>query len=289
MKTLLMDLGDSSIYKNIMGIHAKKSLGQHFLRSKDVVQKIVESAQIFPGDVVVEVGPGEGVLTNELLNEGARVVAIEKDARLIPLLTDRFADAIRDQHLILIEGDVLEKKTAEELFDGILSEIPEYKVVANIPYYITGMLFRYFLETHRQPTLLTFLIQKEVAEQIVSHHKKESILSLSVKAFGDPVYGGKVGKESFDPVPKVDSAIITVGHISRERLGTLSDEKYFRVVKAGFASRRKMLLGNLVKGLDVSKEKLEALFIQLDIPHQIRGEDLPFAQWIALAQKIQGK
>ncbi len=264
---------------------AKKSLGQNFLHATHVVEKIVDVSEIFPGGVVVEVGPGEGVLTNALLNAGAHVIAIEKDARCIPLLTDRFADAIEDRHLILIEGDILDEKIEKELF-AILSEVPTYKVVANIPYYITGMLFRYFLEEHRQPSQLTFLVQKEVAEQITAHDKKESILSLSVKIFGDPHYVGKVGKECFRPEPKVDSAILTVKHINEERLCGASRAQFFHVVKAGFRARRKMLAGNLVDGLGIDRTTVLSVFEKLNINPKIRGEDLPIATWVLLAQTL---
>jgi 16S rRNA (adenine1518-N6/adenine1519-N6)-dimethyltransferase len=268
--------------KNIV---AKKSLGQNFLHSMPIVEKIVDVSGILPGDIVVEVGPGEGVLTNALLNAGAHVIAIEKDARCIPLLADRFADAINDRHLILIEGDVLEKNITTELF-AILSEIPSYKVVANIPYYITGMLFRYFLEEHRQPSQLTFLVQKEVAEQIIAKDAKGSILSLSIKIFGDPHYVGKVGKECFRPEPKVDSAILTIKNINDARLGTVSRVQFFRVVKAGFRARRKMLVGNLVDGLSADKASVLALFEKLQINPKIRGEDLSIEQWVQLAELL---
>ena len=229
------------------------------------------------------------MLTNALLNAGAHVIAIEKDARCISLLADRFAEAIADRHLILIEGDILEKKVMVELFDGILSQIPSYKVVANIPYYITGMLFRYFLEEHRQPSQLTFLVQKEVADIIVAHDKKEGILSLSIKIFGDPHYAGKVGKECFRPEPKVDSAILTIKNINKSRLGTLSEQHFFNVIKAGFRAKRKMLVGNLADGLHLPKEKIIALFSELGISEKTRAEDLPIGQWVALANNIYAK
>ena len=267
-------------------VHAKKSLGQNFLRSKEVVAHIVDVSDIFPGDLVVEVGPGEGALTNALLNAGAHVIAVEKDRRCIPLLTDRFSDALEDGHLILIEGDVLEKNITSELFNEILLGVPSYKVVANIPYYITGLLFLYFLEEHRQPSQLTFLVQKEVAEQIVSHDKKESILSLSIKVFGDPHIAGKVSREAFDPIPKVDSAILIIKNIGKEKLGTLQEKDFFSIMKAGFRAKRKMLLGNLSLGLPYPKDELLTLFTKLHIDAKIRGEDLPIEMWIALATEI---
>lgn len=272
-----------------MSIHAKKSLGQHFLRSDEVVVQIITASEIGSEDVVVEVGPGEGVLTDALLRAGARVIAIEKDARCLPVLTKRFAGEIKNGQFILIAGDILEKNITTKLFDDALQDVVTYKVVANIPYYITGMLFRYFLEDHRQPTLLTFLIQKEVAEQIVSKNKKESILSLSIKIFGDPLFVANVGKGNFDPAPKVDSAILVVKNIHHNRLQGLTHEEFFRIIKIGFRARRKMLLGNLAEGLDKHKEDIAPLFAALGIDEKARGEDISVETWVALATALSAK
>gem|GEM_PF-6429977 len=145
------------------------------------------------------------------------------------------------------------------------------------------MLFRYFLEEHRQPSLLTFLIQKEVAEQIISKKGKESILSLSITIFGDPVYIGKVDKKFFTPIPKVDSAILTIKNIHDHRLQGLMREDFFRIMKIGFRARRKMLLGNLAEGLHQKKEDIASIFVKLGIDEKVRGEDVALATWVALA------
>jgi 16S rRNA (adenine1518-N6/adenine1519-N6)-dimethyltransferase len=267
-------------------IAPKKTLGQNFLKSKEAIEKIVNASLITPGDIVVEVGPGEGVLTNELLLAGAHVIAIEKDQRCIPLLSERFSDALADGHLQLIDGDILDPNNTHVLFNEMLRDVPTYKVVANIPYYITGLLFRFFLEEHRQPTLLTFLVQKEVADNIIARDKKESILSLSIKVFGEPHYGGKVSKEHFTPPPKVDSAIITITDIGHERLGGVSEKKFFSILKAGFRARRKKLINNLSDGLDYDKKDLLGVFQKLHINEKVRGEDLPITTWVALAQVL---
>lgn len=267
-------------------MRAKKSLGQHFLRSTRALNKIVEAANITPGDVVLEIGPGKGALTQKLVDAGARVIAVEKDDRCIGLLDDAFATTPEEQKPIIIHGDILDENIQKILFSKKhLGTVP-YKLVANIPYYITGRLFRLFLEKLRQPSSLTFLIQKEVAEQIVSRDGKEGILSLSIKTYGQPRYVGKVGRDAFAPPPKVDSAIIHVADISRERLGTLSDEDFFRILKAGFRARRKKLLGNLRDGLLLPKETLEQIFMELAINPDIRGEDLALPHWITLSKKI---
>jgi 16S rRNA (adenine1518-N6/adenine1519-N6)-dimethyltransferase len=147
-------------------------------------------------------------------------------------------------------------------------------------------LFRLFLEHLRQPTDIVVLVQKEVAQQIVARDGKEGILSLSVKAYGTPRYVATVKSEAFKPAPKVDSAIIAITGISKAQLKNISDEAYFSVVKAGLSAKRKMLLGNLAKGLDLPKEKLETIFIELGIGIHTRGEDVPIEKWLLLAKSL---
>lgn len=267
-------------------VRPKKSLGQHFLNSKSALQSIVDASGLFPGDLVLEVGPGEGVLTEAILNTGARVIAIEKDSRCMSVLRERFYDALRDEHLILIEGDIMDSAMQERLLEGVLAEAPSYKVVANIPYYITGALFRLFLEATHQPSLITFLVQKEVAEQIAGKQNKESILSLSVKIFGDPVLKGIVPRSAFTPPPKVDSAVLTIANISRARLGTVSEADFFHVVKSGFRAKRKMLLGNLAEGLSLDKAFIESQMRTVDIDSKARAEDVHIPEWIALTTRL---
>jgi 16S rRNA (adenine1518-N6/adenine1519-N6)-dimethyltransferase len=268
-------------------IRAKKSLGQNFLHDKSVVLHIAAVSHVATGDTVVEVGPGEGALTEALLRSGARVIAIEKDHRLIPYLTEKFSEELQSRTLILIEGDILDEHTTKDLYAHI-GDAP-YKVVANIPYYITGLLFRYFFEHVAQPTQLTFLVQKEVAENIASKEGKESILSLSVKIFGDPHIAGIVSRDAFLPVPNVDSAILVVSDISKARLKTLTEENFFSVVKAGFRAKRKMLIGNLADGLAIEKSKINQAFSGLSIDEKIRAEDLPLSLWSALAIALTKK
>ena len=265
---------------------AKKSLGQHFLRSDEVLKQIVGASVLSPHDLVLEIGPGEGVLTEALLASGAKVVAVETDQRAIALLTKRFSAAIADGRLMLIEGDIRNTKTQEKLFDAAYLGEQLYKLIANIPYYITGYLFRLFLETLRQPTLIVFLVQKEVAEQIIAINKKEGLLSLSVKAFGSPHYVATVHRDAFSPPPKVDSAIICVDNISRSHFSLMTTKVYFRILKAGLGAKRKMLLGNLAQSLDIPKTLLGNMFIELGIPQATRGEDLSIEAWFALAMRI---
>jgi 16S rRNA (adenine1518-N6/adenine1519-N6)-dimethyltransferase len=267
-------------------LRAKKSLGQHFLRSTQAVNAIIDAAVLSTQDTVLEIGPGEGVLTARLLAKAGRVIAVETDLRAISILSERFKDEIKKGTLLLLHGDIRDTPTQERLFAPDALGAHSYKLVANIPYYITGMLFRLFLEKARQPECIVFLVQKEVADEIVARDGKEGLLSLSVKAYGAPRIVTRVKREAFTPPPKVDSAVIAITDISRARLGTLSDTDYFRVVKAGLAARRKMLLGNLAVGLLLPREHLLALFRKLKIPEGVRGEDLPSKTWIMITKTL---
>ncbi len=270
-------------------IHAKKSLGQHFLRSKTAVRQIIEAAQLREGELVLEIGPGEGVLTDALLATGAQVVAVETDERCIAKLQERFSQEIESGALKVIFGDIRHEAIQKDLFSKKFLGISTYKLVANIPYYITGMLFRLFLEQLRKPRLIVFLVQKEVAEAIIARDHKEGILSLSVKIYGVPKYIAKVKCEAFAPPPKVDSAIISISDISSQRLLGMSDETYFRIIKAGLSAKRKMLMGNLARGLDIPKGILNEIFTELHIPASIRGEDVSAEIWLLLARRIKSE
>ncbi len=205
---------------------AKAKWGQNFLRDEKILKKIVDFARIEDTDTVVEIGPGEGTLTKFLLEKAACVIAIEKDRLLAEKLKAKFKNEIEEGKLKIIEGDVLMlplEKVSKGVFEMTRSQktpfdtFENYILVGNIPYYITGALFKKFLESKNQPSSITFVVQKEVAERIMARDGKESILSISVKAYGTPEYGGVIRAGSFSPAPKVDSAIIHIGNISKKR------------------------------------------------------------------------
>ncbi|HVY73074.1 MAG TPA: 16S rRNA (adenine(1518)-N(6)/adenine(1519)-N(6))-dimethyltransferase RsmA [Candidatus Paceibacterota bacterium] len=264
-----------------MALQKKKSLGQHFLKSASYVRSIADAAEIQAGERVLEIGPGEGVLTKELLARGAHVVAVEKDHRLIPILEVTFTKEISEGRLEVVEGDALEIDAETLMRKG------PYKLVANIPYYITGVLFKKFLSGVHQPNTLVFLIQKEVAQRITGHpstgsgSQKESILSLSVKAYGDVKYVKTVPAGAFSPPPDVDSAILAVRNISKKNFENAAHEaRFFEVVRAGFAQKRKLLKRNLepVLGTSVAER-----FTDVDIPDTARAEDIPLEAWLKLS------
>jgi 16S rRNA (adenine1518-N6/adenine1519-N6)-dimethyltransferase len=261
----------------------KKSLGQHFLTSSTVPKWMCDAALVTVGDTVLEIGPGTGVLTLELLNRGATVIALEADERALLVLSERFATEIQAKKLILHHCDVrtLDLKTITGISDH------SFKVVANIPYYLSGLLFRMMLESAIQPTLLVYLVQKEVAKRITEDCQKEgkeSILSLSVKAYGSPKYVKTVSKGHFNPPPKIDSAIILVQNISRENFKNLKEAFFFEMLHIGFGQKRKQLLGNLSKYF--KREELTHIFSTVNIPIATRAEDIPLKKWLMLCELL---
>lgn len=263
-------------------MRAKKSLGQNFLNSKAVVRDIISAAHLSNSDVVLEIGPGKGVLTEELLKNSQRVIAVEKDDRMIPYLEEKFPNEIAENKLLLIKGDIV------ELIETNTLEIPnEYKLIANIPYYITGFLLRAFLERENKPQHIVFMVQKEVADRIVARDKKESILSVAVKVYGTPKLIKKVPARYFTPAPKVDSAILSIENISGNNFIDIHEEHFFfEVLKSGFAHKRKQLLKNLKENYG---ESVAHAFLKLQIPLTIRAEDVPFDMWKKISQELSKK
>lgn len=256
----------------------KKSLGQHFLTSDYIPKKMCDAADVQIGDVVLEIGPGTGILTREILARGATVIAVEADARAITSLKESFPDAIADRKLVIHHHDA---RTLEPASFGLKAH--QYKVVSNIPYYLSGFLFRSLLDIECQPKTLVFLIQKEVAERI-ARDKKESLLSLSIKVFGEPTYICTVKRGHFNPPPKIDSAIVAVTPISRENFKDISSQQFFHILHLGFAQKRKQLLGNLSN--EFARGLLENIFPDLTLSLTVRAEDVSLKTWLDLTKKL---
>lgn len=250
-----------------------RRLGQHFLNAQWVARDLVAAVAPKSDEVIVEVGPGRGALTEKLLATGNTVVAIEKDEKLAEFLLEKFKSEIANGKLHLMQGDIRDGDTYDVL-DG-----RPYVVAANIPYYITGEIIRDFLTAGHQPRALALLIQKEVAERIVARDGKESILSLSVKAYGSPRIIAKVPAGAFSPPPSVDSAIILIENVSRDFFREISEERFFQIVKTGFASKRKKLVGNLAGSFADAR----GAFARCGIEENARAEDLTLPKWQRLA------
>ena len=297
----------------------KKSLGQNFLKSKEALRLIIEAGNLKPDDIILEVGPGKGVLTAELLAKTGRVIAVEKDDRLVGFLKEKFASEIAGGKLLLIHGDILKLNfdNLGKVMNQNATGTIKYKLIANIPYYITGALLKKFLQGREieqnqdvgpanapgatpaivpshQPQLMVLLVQKEVAERIVALDGKESILSISVKAYGTPRYVKTVKAKYFSPEPKVDSAIIAIENISKDFFQTdlpvdktsidqrLSEEKFFDLIKTGFAHKRKILRGNLgVAGGNVESGNSDVgkMLDAAGLQPTVRAEDVSIDTW----------
>lgn len=242
-------------------------LGQHLLTNPHVGVKVADAAGVTKDTLVLEVGPGKGALTQELLRRGAIVIAVEKDPAMIEVLQELFSKEIKNKKLKIVAGDVREYPP-----DALIPR-KKYVVAANIPYYITGELIRTFLTAKNQPLAVSLLVQKEVAER-VARSKKESILSLSVKVYGTPKYVDTVKRGNFNPAPKVDSAILAITDISRKNFKTISEDTFFTLIKAGFGQKRKTLSGNVRR----------ALGKELAIEKNVRAEDVPLSEWLVLAK-----
>jgi 16S rRNA (adenine1518-N6/adenine1519-N6)-dimethyltransferase len=253
-------------------------LGQHFLTARRVAVSLARAVAVRTGESIVEVGPGKGALTRELVTLGGPVIAVEKDEELIGTLDETFAAEIKSGRLRIIPGDIRDLDTISA---GLADHL--YVVAANIPYYITGEIIRKFLTAPTQPRAMALLVQKEVAQRITS--KKESLLSLSVKAYGSPKIIEKVSRKCFSPAPSVDSAILLIDEISRDFFRDISEEHFFTVIHAGFASKRKFLANNL--GVKFGKEIATKALADCEISEKVRAEDVPLKNWKAIALQLR--
>lgn len=265
---------------NFSNLKAKKSLGQNFLKSKKALSDMLIAGEVGESDIILEAGPGKGILTEELLKKAGRVIAVEKDDVLMEFLRDKFSADISRGKLELIHDDILNLNPLSYKLTA-----NSYKLIANIPYYITGQFLRKFLSGENQPSKMVILLQKEVVKRITANDGKESILSISVKSYGKPKNIGKVSKENFFPKPKVDSAILLINNISRNFFNGIDEGKFFEIVKAGFAHKRKFLAGN-IKHLIKDGRQVEKILENCGIHPKSRAEDVLLEKWRRLISII---
>ena len=245
----------------------KKSLGQHWLKDEPTLEAICEAANLVKNDTVLEIGPGLGALTEQLVKHAGKVIAVEIDG----LLAARLNAQLNTDNLEVVQGDILK-------FD--LSQLPVgYKVVANIPYYLTSNLIRVLSESANPPARMVLLVQKEVAERLAAQPGQMSLLSVSAQLYYLPKLGPLVSAELFEPPPKVDSQVIILKQHPKPLFGNLDTKAYFRLVKAGFAGRRKKLRGSLAAGLQVSKEQADELLRAAKVDGNQRAQELSLNQW----------
>jgi len=329
------------ILKDLLEKHdlkPKKLLGQNFLVDRNVLEQIIAAADLSKNDTVLEVGPGLGILTEELAKHAGRVVAVEKDKKMAEVVRTVLNDR-KVKNVEIIEGDILKIKdgsffirhpdppaggegsleNARPTFVGDSSprhsgaqndNISNYKLVANIPYYLTARLIRKFLESANPPTEMILMLQKEVAQRICAQPPKMSLLAVATQFYAEPKIISYVSKNSFWPSPKVDSAIIKMtphrghpeapsggegspAHAGRHSSEILrfaqNDEKnqrFFRIVKAGFAHPRKQLINNLSQGLKIDRTQIVAALKKIDLSPEQRAETLSIKDWIDLAANL---
>lgn len=266
---------------------AKKSLGQNFLNDETALQMIVEAANLQKDDKVLEIGPGTGLLTDKLLEKSEKIICIEKDFRMVDFLTKKYKlteEGKNKKRIKILQEDILEVNLPQFLKE---KDFCDYKVVANIPYYITGKILRLLLETEIQPRMAVLLVQKEVAERVCGKGDSMNILSAAVQYYGDVEMVGIVPREAFLPVPKVDSAVIRVIPFFGEKRESAENEKeFFRTMKSGFSSPRKKLLNNLVLSLKIDKKKLQNIFREFGWDENVRAQNISIEQWKKLRDKI---
>ncbi|MDT8898092.1 16S rRNA (adenine(1518)-N(6)/adenine(1519)-N(6))-dimethyltransferase RsmA [Thermanaerothrix sp. 4228-RoL] len=258
------------------GLQPKKSLGQNFLYDPNVLQRIVAAAEIPPHATVLEVGAGLGTLTRYLAHAARRVVAVELDGRLIPLLHEVLAGA---SNVILLQGDILTLDLAPWLANA-----DPLLVVANIPYYITSALIRRLLEGTVRPQRLVLTVQREVAERICAKPGDLSLLALSVQVYGQPRPVGRIPAGAFYPPPKVDSTILRVDLYPQPRLPAEELPTFFSLAQAAFAQRRKTLRNALAAGLGWPPARVEILLQQAEIDPRRRAETLNLEEWERVLQ-----
>ncbi len=253
----------------------KKSLGQHWLHDRDVLAHIADCADVQETDTVLEIGPGLGTLTSELLRRSEKVIAVEFDEDLARKLPGQFPG----KNLEVIQSDILS-------FD--LSQLPAgYKVVANVPYYITSKIVQLLMTAENKPSIAVLLVQKEVAQRLAAQPGDMSILAVSAQMYADVTLGDIVPAELFTPPPKVDSQVVVLKTRHTSLVPKESEKEFFRVVKAGFSAKRKKLRSSLSGGLGISKDESGELLKRAGIDAELRAENLSITDWMSLMKEVK--
>lgn len=264
--------------KRLLGdIRPQKDLGQHFLIDEHVLDKIIAAAEVGPADTVLEVGPGPGVLTQALAEHAGRVIAVELDQQMVCILQDHLAEF---ENLEIVPGDILEIEP-HELIEG------PYKVVANLPYYITSAVIRHLLETKHKPTILVLMVQWEVAQRILARPGNMSILAISVQFYGRPRLVTRVPAGAFWPPPEVESAVLRIDVYEEPPVAVDDVDWFFKVVRAGFQQKRKQLKNALAGGLHPPKDQVLVALEKAGIDPRRRAETLSLEEWATLARMLK--
>jgi 16S rRNA (adenine1518-N6/adenine1519-N6)-dimethyltransferase len=260
-------------------LRPNKTFGQNFLLDDFVLQDMVDASGVTGEEAVLEVGPGIATLTGRLLDRAKYVLAVEKDPKFQPLLHALKKGRKNFRYEI---DDILSFN-----FQAALKDFPRYRVVANIPYYITGKIVQLFVRAEHKPQSITLLVQKEVARNISAEPGKLNLLAISVQLYGTPHFVQMVPARSFYPAPKVDSAIVHIDLSNAASRYDIPDEKkLFRILRACFAGKRKQIHNTLVNNLHLEKDTVDAVLKKIDVSPQSRPQELTIEQWLKLASAV---
>ncbi|MFH2104648.1 MAG: 16S rRNA (adenine(1518)-N(6)/adenine(1519)-N(6))-dimethyltransferase RsmA [Parcubacteria group bacterium] len=260
------------------GLIVNKRLGQNFLIDQSVVTKIITAADISQQDTILEVGPGLGALTEAIAGRASRVIAVEKDRQLATHLNKRFS---RQENIEILSQDIFKLNfTAAGLKDR------NYKIVANLPFYITSHFLRFILEAEAKPIELILIVQKEVAKRVVAGPGGHSLLSLSVQFYGEPKMIATIDRRSFYPPPAVEAAILKIKVHSRPAIKIDDTENFFCLLKIGFASRRKQLHNNLAAGYKISGQEAQKILMSANLDPTRRAETFSLNEWEKLYNSV---
>ncbi|MCC7449971.1 MAG: 16S rRNA (adenine(1518)-N(6)/adenine(1519)-N(6))-dimethyltransferase RsmA [Anaerolineae bacterium] len=264
--------------KYLMDTHEiapKKSLGQNFLHDPNALEKIVEVADLMPGDTVLEIGAGTGALTVRLAQSRARVIAVEIDERLLPILRQQLADF---PHVQIVHADILETNVA-----ALVGDQP-YVVVANLPYYITSAILRHLLDIPHKPRRLVLTIQQEVAERLIAQPGDMSLLTVSVQFYGKPSIATRFNPAAFWPRPDVASAVVRIDVYDHPPVDVPSEALFFKIVRAGFGQKRKQLKNSMGGGLGMNHMEASAILQKAGVDPTRRAETLTLEEWASITR-----
>ena len=261
------------------GIKPRKGLGQNFLLSERLLERIIAAADLDGKDTVLEVGAGLGALSSRLAQSCGRVVALEVDGRLLPLLQEVLAPFPNVQ---VVHGDILAMEPGD-----LVS--PPYKVVANLPYYITSAVLRHFLEARAKPSLMVVTVQREVAQRIVAGPGQMSLLAVSVQFYGRPRIVAKAPPGAFYPSSGVTSAVLRIDLYASPPVEVADMERFFEIVRAGFSQRRKQLRNSLSQGLDLPADEVVQALRRVGLQETQRAQELDIDQWARLSRELSSE
>jgi 16S rRNA (adenine1518-N6/adenine1519-N6)-dimethyltransferase len=265
------------------GIRPSKGLGQNLLVADSAYERIIAASELTRDDFVLEIGPGLGTLTRRLADVAGHVTAVELDARMVTVLVDTLGDRT---NVTVREGDILEIQPETLVTEPAAASCRRYKVVANLPYYITSRVLRHLLTATVRPSLLTVMVQKEVADRIIARPGELSLLAVSVQAYGEATLVCAIPPSAFFPIPRVSSAVLSIRTFPEPAVARAREERFFNVVRAGYQQRRKQLHNSLVANLGLGAARVDEALKAAAIAAQARPQMLDVAAWLRLTEAL---